>query len=71
MKRDKLVYDTAYYMRTSGHNKAWFVRKTGLCATTVKRIWDKESYQPHPSTIRMILKVLGYELVIRPRGSNT
>lgn len=69
--QDPLVKDVAHVMRTGSPLKtAQIMRKTGMTRKTINNIRDEVTGQPHPSTLRFILRCYGYEMVIRPTGSN-
>jgi len=67
---DPVAVEVSYWIKREGYSNAAVARKTGLCATTIKRIRNQETGRPQITTLRFILKCYGQELVIRPKGSN-
>ena len=69
--QDPLVKDVAHIMRSGElFTTAQIMRKTGMSRKTVNNIRNEVTRQPHPSTLRFLLRCYGYEIVIRPSGSN-
>ncbi len=70
--QDPIVKDVSHLMRVmeDQYTIAEMRRQTGMAAKTIKNMKDSITGQPHPTTIRFILRYLGKELVIRDSGEN-
>lgn len=71
--KDPLVSEVAFHLNNAmseGLSISCIERKTGLCKNTIKNVLMKKSKQPHPTTLRFLLRCVDMELVVRPRGSN-